>query len=69
MDTYDKLILAKMGIIESVNMKLKLGCQIEHHRHRSALHFMTNLLAGLVSYSLDPSKPEIGPLHFKNCLG
>ena len=43
-------------------MKLKLGCQIEFHRHRSALHFMANLLAGLLPYSFDPSKPEIGAL-------
>ena len=69
MDTYDRLVLAKRGIIESVNMKLKLGCQIEHHRHRSVSNFMTNLLAGLVSYSMDPHKPEIGPLHPKNCFG
>ncbi len=69
MDTYDRLVLAKRGIIESVNMKLKLGCQIEHHRHRSIPNFMTNLLAGLVSYSMDPHKPKIGPLHLKNCFG
>jgi len=69
MDTYDRLVLAKRGIIESVNMKLKLGCQIEHHRHRSVLNFMTNLLSGLVSYSLNPHKPEIGPLYLKNSFG
>jgi hypothetical protein len=69
MDTYDRLVLAKRGVIESVNMKLNLECQIEHHRHRSVLNFMTNLLAGLVSYSFDPHKPEIKPLHLKNCFG
>jgi hypothetical protein len=33
MDTVDKMVLYKRGIIESVNCKLKQGCQIEHHRH------------------------------------
>ena len=69
MDTMDRMVLCKRGIIESVNCKLKLGCQIEHHRHRSPINFMVNLIGGLVSYSRDPNKPEIGPLHFKNCLG
>ena len=68
MDMYDKLVLFKRGIIESVNNKLKMGCQIEHHRHRSVVNFFTNLLAGLVSYSMDPDKPTIGPLKLKNCL-
>ena len=68
MDTFDKMVLYKRGIIESVNNKLKLVCQIEHHRHRSPLNFMVNLIAGLVSYSVDPNKPEIGDLGFKNCL-
>ena len=65
MDMYDKLVLFKRGIIESVNNKLKMGCQIEHHRHRSVVNFFTNLLAGLVSYSMDPDKPTIGPLRLK----
>ena len=69
MDTMDSMVLYKRGIIESVNCKLKLGCQIEHHRHRSSINFVVNLIAGLVSYSIDPNKPEIGALHFKNCLG
>jgi hypothetical protein len=69
MDTFDKLVLYKRGIIETVNGKLKIGCQIEHHRHRSVLNFMVNLISGLVSYSVDPHKPHIGSLALKNCLG
>ena len=69
MDTYDKLVLYKRGIIECVNNKLKEGCQIEHHRHRSVFNFMTNLLSGLISYSMSSDKPKIGPLNFKKCLG
>ena len=69
MDTMDRMILCKRGIIETVNCKLKLGCQIDHHRHRSPLNFMVNLIAGLVSYSMEPDKPKIGPLNFNNCFG
>lgn len=66
MDSFDKLALYKRGIIESVNAKLKIGCQIDHHRHRSLSNFLVNLISGLVSYSLDPHKPRIGSLAFKN---
>lgn len=69
MDAFDKLVLYKRGIIESVNSQLKLVCQIDHHRHRSVLNFTTNLIAGLVAYSLNPNKPHIAALDFKNCIG
>ena len=65
MDSFDKLVLYKRGIIESVNGQLKIGCQIEHHRHRSLANFLVNLISGLASYCLDPQKPRIGALNFK----
>jgi len=69
MDTFDKMVLYKRGIIECVNNRLKLGCQIEHHRHRSTVNFMTNLISGLVAYSCSPNKPQIAALGFKNIVG
>jgi hypothetical protein len=69
MDVFDKLLLYKRGIIESVNNQLKIVCQIDHHRHRSVVNFMTNLISGLVAYSLNPHKPHIQNLDFKNSLG
>lgn len=66
MDTFDKLMMRKRRIIESVIGRLKIGCQIEHHRHRSLLNFLVNLISGLVAYSIDPNKPRIGSLKFKN---
>jgi hypothetical protein len=69
MDVFDKLVLYKRGLIESVNNKLKNGCQIDHHRHRSKLNFMTNLVSGLISYSLSSDKPHIEDLNFNNCFG
>ena len=38
-DMYDKLVLTKRGIVESVNKRLKMGCQMEHHRHRLSAIF------------------------------
>jgi hypothetical protein len=59
MSLVDKILLRKRGIIESVNNKLKSGCQIEHHRHRSHWNFLINLISGIVAYAYDPSKPCI----------
>jgi hypothetical protein len=55
----DKLLLRKRGIIECVNNKLKLDCQIEHHRHRSPWNFLVNLVSGIVAYAYDSCKPTI----------
>jgi len=44
---YNKLLIRKRDIIESVNNPLKSVCQIEHHRHRSKWNFLCNLLSGL----------------------
>lgn len=59
MNLVDKILLRSRGIIESVNNKLKACCQIEHHRHRSPLNFLVNLVSGIVAYSYDPYKPSI----------
>lgn len=59
MHIYDKLILRKRAVIESVNDILKNVCQIEHTRHRSFDNFIINLIAGLIAYSLYPTKPNI----------
>lgn len=69
MDTFDRLVLCKRGIIECVNNSLKLGCQIEHHRHRSPINFLVNLISGLVCYSVTPKKPHLESLGFKKSIG
>jgi hypothetical protein len=56
---YDKILLRKRAIIESVNDFLKNICQIEHTRHRSPVNFLVNLLSGLVAYSFLPSRPSL----------
>lgn len=55
----DMLLLRQRGLIESVHNRLKNGCQIEHHRHRSPLNFLVNLFGGLTAYSLDSNKPSL----------
>ena len=56
---YDKLLLKKRGLIETVNDQLKNICQIEHTRHRSICNFLTNLISGLISYALKAKKPSV----------
>ena len=59
MNLYDRLMLRKRAVIETVNDELKNVCQIEHTRHRSIDNFVTNLLAGLIAYNLLPKKPSM----------
>ena len=59
MPIFDKILLRKRFIIETINDKLKNECQIEHTRHRSHTGFIINLLAGLIGYQLDTNKPKI----------
>ncbi len=59
MHTYDKILLKKRALIESVNDELKNICQIEHTRHRSFENFISNLLSGLIAYSFLPKKPSL----------
>src|SRR5512143_2565233 len=55
----DKLLLRKRALIETINDQLKNISQIEHTRHRSVINWMVNLLAGLVAYTHQPTKPSL----------
>ena len=59
MQMSDKILLRKRAVIETVNDELKNICQVEHSRHRSFGNFISNLLAGLVTYSFFSKKPAI----------
>lgn len=59
MSLYDKIMLRKRSVIETVNDELKNVCHIEHTRHRSIDNFASNLFAGLIAYNLLPKKPEM----------
>ncbi|AYA39373.1 IS982 family transposase [Xenorhabdus nematophila] len=56
---WDRAMLAKRFIIETINDQLKNITQIEHSRHRSLHGFMLNLLGGLIAYCLKPKKPSL----------
>jgi hypothetical protein len=48
---FDKILLRKRSIIETLNDQLKNISQIEHSRHRSLTNCMINVVAGLLAYS------------------
>ncbi len=48
---FDKLILRKRSIIETINDQLKNVLILEHSRHRSLINFLMNAIASLVAYS------------------
>ena len=60
MRLWDRLMLRKRFLIETVNDQLKHISQIEHSRHRSLTGFMVNLVGGLIAYTFQPKKPSLG---------
>lgn len=49
---FDRAILSKRYIIETMNVQLKNISQIEHSHHRSETGFMLNVISGIVAYCL-----------------
>ena len=56
---WDRAMLSRRFIIETINDQLKNITQIEHSRHRSLHGFMLNIVAGLIAYSLKENKPSL----------
>lgn len=59
MPLWDKIMLRKRFLIETVNDQLKNEMQVEHTRHRSPTNFLVNLMSGLLAYSFKPKKPSL----------
>ena len=59
MPLYDKILLRKRSVIETINDELKNVAQLVHSRHRSVFNFVMNLLSVLVAYSFFEKKPSI----------
>ena len=59
MSIYDKVMLRKRSIIESLNDMLKNVAQLVHSRHRSVHNFLMNILAAIGAYCFFNTKPEI----------
>lgn len=56
---FEKAVLSKRSVIETVFDELKNLCQLEHTRHHSINNFIVNLLSGLVAYCLMDKKPRL----------
>jgi transposase len=56
---FEKALLRRRSLIETVFDELKNLCQIEHTRHRSVSNFLVNLMAGIVAYCLSDNKPTL----------
>lgn len=59
MKVWDKLMLRKGFIIETVFDQLKKISQIEHSRHHSYISFMVNLIYRLIAYTFQEKQPSI----------
>ncbi|MDO9214199.1 MAG: transposase, partial [Methylococcales bacterium] len=64
---FDKLILRKRSIIETINDQLKNIFSLEYSRHRSLTNFLVNAIASLIAYSYQPQKPSLN-LHQRDLL-
>ena len=47
---YDKILLRKRSVIETINNELKNVAQLVHSRHRSVFNFAMTVLAGIAAY-------------------
>jgi hypothetical protein len=56
---WDRAMLSRRFIIETINDQLKNISQIEHSRHRSVHGFMLNLIGGLIAYCLKDNMPSL----------
>ena len=59
MSLWDRAMLSKRFIIETINDQLKNVSFIDHSRHRSVNGFTLSLMAGLVAYCLKENKPSL----------
>lgn len=65
-ELWEKLMLRKRALIETVNDQLWLRhagyqniSQVVHSRHRSISNFMVNIIAGLIAYTWQDKKPSL----------
>ncbi len=56
---YDKVMLRKRSLIETVFDYLKNKFNIEHTRHRSPTNAFVHIISTLITYSFKPCKPSI----------
>jgi DDE family transposase len=59
---YEKVMLHKRALIETIIDQLKNMAQIEHSRHRCFTNFVSNLFAALCAYSFTHKKPSLNQI-------
>ncbi len=63
MPLWEKIMLRKRCIIETINDLLKNREQLVHSRHRSVHNFIMNLCGALTAYCFSDNKPQALPKH------
>lgn len=63
MPMWEKIMLRKRHIIESINDLLKNKANIVHSRHRAVHNFIMNICAALTAYCFFENKPNALPVH------
>ena len=58
MPFYDRMMLRKRHIIETINDMLKNTAQLVHSRHRSLTNFIMNIISALGAYCFFENKPQ-----------
>ena len=58
MPMWDKIMLRKRCIIETINDMLKNTAQLVHSRHRSVNNFIMNMVAAMAAYCFFDNKPQ-----------
>jgi hypothetical protein len=56
---FEKILLRKRSIIETVFCILKYHFELEHTRHRSVWNAIVHIFSTLIAYCLKPTKPAI----------
>ncbi len=56
---FDKLMLRKRALMETIHDQLKNISQIEHSRHRSVANCFVNVVAALIAYTYREKKPSL----------
>ena len=56
---FDKLLLRKRAVVETVIDQLKNISQIEHSRHRSVINYFADIVAGLIAYTYREKLPSL----------
>jgi len=62
---FDRAMLSKRYIIETINDQLKNISQVEHSRHHIETGFMLNVISGVVAYCLK-NKSHVLSCHLVN---